>query len=87
MKYQHLDSLETSILMIPAILHQQTTRTADACIVGGAECGVHYFEFAVVQFSSVLTSCSHRASFSSKFKLERSEEAASSSAAIPQLKI
>ena len=35
--------------MIPAILHKQTTRTAE---VGGAECGVHYFEFAVVQFSS-----------------------------------
>ena len=44
---------------------------------------MHYFEVAVVQYSF----CSHGASFSSKFKLERSEEAAASSAAMPQLKI
>ena len=42
-------TLTHSILMIPAILHQQTTRTVAASVhagVGGAECGVHYFEFA-----------------------------------------
>ena len=33
-------------MMIPAVpLHQQTTSKSAAAGVGGAECGVHYFEF------------------------------------------
>ena len=65
-------------MMIPLPLHQQTTSKSAAAGVGGAECDVHYFEFAEQ---------SHRASFSRRFKLERNEEEAASSAAMPMLTI